>query len=262
MTAIVVPRPAATVMLVRDAASPTSVDTAIEVLLLRRSANTPFVPGAHVFPGGAVDAGDAHPALDLVVDGFDDADASRILGVLAGGRAAWVAAVRECLEEAGILLATDRAGRPIPADHPIFATLEALRRDVETGTVALHDVFVAHDLRLPLASMAYVAQWITPEASPRRYDTRFFIAAMPAQQTVRVDNWEAVEASWWTAPAALAAWRAGDIQLIDPTVASLELLTNFASTADAVAALQAGANSPTRVPEPAGGERVPLRSEL
>lgn len=93
-------RDAATVMLVRDGRA------GLEVFMLRRNLNSDFVGGAYVFPGGAVDDHDRHTDLDPVCEGRNDADASAQLGIDRGGLAFWVAAIRECFEEAGVLLAS------------------------------------------------------------------------------------------------------------------------------------------------------------
>lgn len=227
----VVPRPAATVMLLRDGRH------GLEVLLLQRAATTPFVPGAHVFPGGAVDDAD-HDVADDVVLGRDPQDADTLLG-LPGGRAWFVTAVRECLEEAGVVLGRTADGGPITADHPVFAVLPAIRIALEAGTRTLVDVYREHGLQVRLDELAYVARWITPEVSPRRYDARFFAAAMPAGQRAHPDGWEAVDAGWWSPRGALSDWQAGRIELIEPTVASLRLLAEHTSAAAAVAALDA-----------------------
>ncbi len=234
LTDPVTPRPAATVMLLRDRAS--GAADALEVLLLRRSSNTPFVPGAHVFPGGAVETGDGDPRWDGVTD-FDDCAASDALGVESGGRAYWLAAVRECLEEAGVFVA-DAATGMVTDHHPVLNDEDGLRADLEKGDVSLLDVCLEHELRLPLGTMAYFAQWITPAESPRRYDTRFFAVPMPLGQSASADEWEAVDASWWTPTAALESWQADAIQLIEPTVASLRLLVGHGSVDGAMAALR------------------------
>lgn len=235
----VIARPAATIMLLRDQvhADVGSGDPRLEVLLLRRSGDTPFVPGAHVFPGGAVDAGDRDRTLAAHVDGLDDITASRLLGVASDGLAFWIAAIRECLEEAGILVAADD-GALIDASHDALGDLDGLRSRIEYGDEHLAQLCADHGLRLPLGDIVYVSRWITPEESPRRYDTRFFAAAMPAGQHAVADDREAVDASWWHPPDALAAWQAEEIQLIQPTVASLELLTGFDSCTAALTALR------------------------
>ncbi len=233
LSTAVTARPAATVMLLREAS--TGRGSGIEVLLLRRSANTPFVPGAHVFPGGAVEDGDAGASWDALTD-VDDVAASDVLGVEASGRAYWIAALRECLEEAGVFLATV-GDVTIDDGHPVLSDEDTLRADLERGAVSLLDVCREHGLRLPLGRMAYVAQWITPAESPRRYDTRFFAVPMPEGQSASADQWEAVDASWWTPTDALRSWQADAIQLIEPTVASLRLLVGHDCVDDAMAAL-------------------------
>lgn len=220
-------------MLLRDAADGSN---GIEVLLLRRSSDTPFVPGAHVFPGGAVEPGDASAEWDATTD-LDDRTASAALGVDGSGRAYWIAAIRECLEEAGVFLALD-GDRLVTDEHPVLADEDGLRAALEAQTRSLLDVCRTHRLALPLRQMAYFAQWITPVESPRRYDTRFFAAPMPAGQSASADQWEAVDASWWTPTEALESWQADAIQLIEPTVASLRLLVGHDRVDDAMAALR------------------------
>src|SRR6185436_5901283 len=102
---VLVPRPAATVMLLRDGAR------GMEVLMLQRNFESAFVPGVHVFPGGTIDEEDESSTLHARCDGPDDAAASRILGMEKGGLAFWIAAIRELYEEAGLLLARDTGGQ-------------------------------------------------------------------------------------------------------------------------------------------------------
>ena len=110
----VVPQDAATVMLVRDEPA------GMEVFMLRRNLNSDFIGGAYVFPGGKVDDADRTGDLSAVCDGRTDEDASDLLGVDCGGLAYWVAAIRECFEEAGVLLAFPVVGderRVIPQNR-------------------------------------------------------------------------------------------------------------------------------------------------
>ena len=222
-------------MLLRDHVAG-DAESRLEVLLLRRSSETPFVPGAHVFPGGAVDDGDADPGWDEHTD-VDDERASVALGLETGGRAYWIAAMRECLEEAGVLVAT-ADGETIDDSHPVLADEDGLRQDLERGAVDFLDLCRTHALHLPISRMAYVSRWITPEESPRRYDARFFAVSMPTGQSASADEWEAVEARWWSPADALVSWQAGQIELIEPTVESLRLLAGFDSTDEAMAALR------------------------
>ena len=169
-------RDAATVMLVRDAPA------GVEVFMVRRSLRLVFGGGAHVFPGGAVD--DADRDMERWCAGLTDEQASAILGLARGGLAFWVAAVRECFEEAGVLLASGPDGESLALDDPATAERFAShRKAVDAGERSLAQVCELEHLRLAADGMHYVSRWITPEGPPRRFDTRFFVCAAPERQT-------------------------------------------------------------------------------
>jgi 8-oxo-dGTP pyrophosphatase MutT (NUDIX family) len=218
MTATVPTRDGATVMLVRDG----DTDRPLEVFMLRRHPSTAF-GSVHVFPGGVVDAGDSDPALDARSPGLDDAEASARLGLASGGRAFWIAAVREAFEEAGVLLARTTAGSYVRFDgHPeVEARFDAHRRALHRGECTLLDVLEREDLELSLADVRYVAHWITPEGEPKRFDTRFFLARAPEGQAYAHDDEELIGSEWIRPADALARHRAGDFDMIGPTIVSL-----------------------------------------
>ncbi|MDZ7676740.1 MAG: NUDIX domain-containing protein [Acidimicrobiales bacterium] len=216
----VAPRPGATLMLLRDA------DPGLEVLLLRRSDRARFVPGAHVFPGGAVDDADHDTAYRLHATTPADDLAHR------------VAAIRESLEEAGILLATTADGAALDRAHPVLTELPALRHRIEAGHDHLAGVCRTHDLRLAIDDVVPVDRWVTPEESPVRFDARFYVAPTPPGQTAVADDREVGDARWWNPSHALDAWRARRIQLIEPTVASLRLLADHVAVDDALGHLR------------------------
>lgn len=231
--AVVQVRPAATVMLVRD--SPEAAG-GVEVLMLRRHIESVFAADAWVFPGGRVDEADALPAG--LVAAPDDAAASALLGVAAGGLAFWVAALRECYEEAGILLATDRrTGRPLDAgDEVTAARLARYRRQLLAGECSLADVLDAVDALLDVSAVHPVSHWITPPGQPRRFDTRFFVALAPHGQDGSHDTNETVDSIWTTPAAVLGRHAAGELKLVFPTLKQLQALGRYPSAADALAA--------------------------
>ena len=217
-------RDAATVMLVRDGSA------GLEVFMLRRNLNSDFVGGAYVFPGGGVDVADADERLEAICDGRTDADASALLGVERGGLAFWVAAVRESFEEAGLLLATDHAEVPLRFDDPdVDARFLVHRQAVDSGRRSLREVCEDEGLRLSVGRIQYFSRWITPLGAPRRYDTRFFVAHPPEGQVPLHDDREVVANLWIRPQDALDRHRAGEFELIFPTVRSLEALTRFAA---------------------------------
>jgi len=233
------PRPAATLILVRD------VDSGMEVFMIRRTQSAVFMGGAHVFPGGGVDASDASPELAAHCEGLDDADASRQLDVASGGLAYWVAALRECFEEAGLLLAHDVDGHYADLnDTQHQHVFEQWRESIRAGKATLADLCREHHLRLAADRLAYYSHWITQPGRPRRYDTRFFVAEAPSAQTASHDNSETVDNLWIKPAEALARHRRGEIQLVFPTIKTLESIADFGSAA----ALMEFARSPRKMP--------------
>jgi 8-oxo-dGTP pyrophosphatase MutT (NUDIX family) len=248
-------RDAATVMLVRDGLE------GLEVFMLRRNLHSDFVGGAYVFPGGAVDDHDRHIDLEPVCAGRSDAAASTQLGIESGGLAFWVAAIRESFEEAGVLLAYDHRG-VVRLDEPqCEERFLGHRHAVDRGERRLVEVCMEEGLQLAVDSMFYFSHWITPEGAPRRYDTRFFIARAPEAQVPLHDDREVI-ANLWVRPAdALARHRAGEFDLIFPTVRSLMALERFATADDALFAAAAVEHVPTILPriiEDQGGYRILL----
>jgi 8-oxo-dGTP pyrophosphatase MutT (NUDIX family) len=236
-------RDAATVMLVRDG------DGGLEVFMMRRTLQAAFVGGFYVFPGGAVDAADRGAEVDAVCDGLDDAAASEALGVASGGLAYWVAAVRECFEEAGVLLAAGGTGEVVRFDDPaVAARFTEHRHAVHAGTTRLVDVCRAEGLQLVAGDIAYVSHWITPEGEPRRFDTRFFVARAPAAQEPLHDDGETI-ASLWVRPAdALQRCQDGELAMIVPTIKNLELLLPWHTADEALAGASAIRRPPTIQP--------------
>lgn len=225
----VITRDAATVMLVRDA-----VGGGLEVFMLRRNLQSDFVGGAYVFPGGAVDPHDRHENLDPICTGRTDANASEQLGIDRGGLAFWVAAIRECFEEAGVLLAYDRNHNVVhlTSDPEAESRFQLYRKAVDTGERRLVDICEEERLTLAVDTMYYFSHWITPEGAPRRYDTRFFVARAPDGQVPLHDNREVIANLWIRPSEALARYEAGEFELIYPTMRSLVALEQFSSADD------------------------------
>ena len=135
--------------------------------MLRRNLNSDFVGGAYVFPGGAVDDADRHSDLEAVCEGRTDAQASEALGIERGGLAFWVAAIRECFEEAGVLLAHAGDGRVISfADPEVAERFRLHRKAVDSGEQRLIEVCQAEELHIAADQIHYFSHWITPKARP------------------------------------------------------------------------------------------------
>ena len=247
---------AATVMILDDRPD-------LHVLMLRRRTGSEFVGGMDVFPGGAVDPGDAEDEVEALCAGLDDDAASARLGVERGGLAYWVAAARETFEESGVLLARDAAsGLPFdPFDAAVAERLAAERRAVDAGELRLAEVVKRADLMLTVDVMHYCARWITPPGPPRRYDTRFFVTAMPEGQTPVPDRREAVDSAWLRPGDVLRDFEAGRRALLPPTAGMLGVLASYESADEVIRAAVAseeGADEPVRVVAEGGSWRVLL----
>lgn len=252
----VVLRDAATVMILRDGLD------GLEVFMVRRNLNSDFVGGAYVFPGGAVDPADRHADLEAICEGRSDAEASRRLGVDTGGLAYWVAAIRESFEEAGVLLAYGPDGSIVHLDDPPHVARWAEhRRQVDDSERRLSEVCADEGLRLAVDGMHYFGHWITPEGAPRRYDTRFFLAAEPPGQTPLHDDHEVIAHVWIRPAVALERHAAGEFTMMPPTVASLRAIAQFATAAEALVAATEITDVPTILPRIIaidGGMRIAL----
>ena len=210
-----VPRDAATVMLVRPAPA------GLEVYMLRRQPSMAFAPGAYVFPGGSVDARDADEQVSWT--GPDAAEWGRIFAAPPSlARALVCAAVRETFEESGVLLAGE-SPESVVADTT-SEDWEADRRSLLDRSVSLGELLTRRGLVLRADLLRPWSRWITPVVEPRRFDTRFFAAALPPGQRTRDVGGEASEVTWVRPADALAAGRRGEIRLFPPTMVSLSEL--------------------------------------
>jgi 8-oxo-dGTP pyrophosphatase MutT (NUDIX family) len=231
-------KPAATVLLVRDADA-----GGVEVFMLRRTFNAAFASGMFVFPGGKVDDVDGVDEIAELCDGLTDAHASALLGIANGGLAYWVACIRECFEEAGVLLARhETTGDVVRFDDDETAQrFEVERENIHDGSVALLDLCKREGLRLTTDDIHYVSHWITPMGEKRRFDTRFFIARAPQAQEPLHDDGETIESFWISPQEAIERAHEKDLMLMPPTKANIEFLLPF-KTADEVleAAAQVG----------------------
>lgn len=220
------PRDAATVMLLR------SRPAELEVYMLRRKATMAFAPGAYVFPGGSVDARDADEQVAWT--GPDAAEWGRIFDAPPSlARALVCAAVRETFEESGVLLAGESADSVV-ADTT-SDEWEADRQALLNRSVSLAELLGRRGLVLRADLLRPWSRWITPVVEPRRYDTRFFAAALPAGQRTRDVGGEASEVAWVRPAEALQAGKRGEIRLFPPTAVTLSELADCGTVDTALA---------------------------
>lgn len=208
-------RPAATVMLIRE-----SDRIGLEVFMMRRTTKAAFAGGMYVFPGGAVDAEDSS---------FE------------------VAAIRECFEEAGILLARTSSGAIVRLDDPLVQDrFTTYRHAVHSGQRSMTSVLEAENLTAMVDQMHWVSHWVTPFGEVRRFDTRFFVAAMPPDQEPLHDDLETVDSLWVTPGDALSRAQRGDLLMLPPTMVNLSFLADHRSLAGIMSVVE-GLGTPDKI---------------
>lgn len=207
-------RDASTVVLLRDGSA------GVETWLLTRVSGMVFAGGMTVFPGGRVDEGDA----DLPFAGGAPEAAALLADDEATVRALLGAAVRETFEETGVLLT-------VPAGSAADAVA-----DVEAGRLSFGDLLRSRDLAVDAAALRPWSRWVTPPGQTRRYDTRFFVAALPAGATAADVTTESSRAEWVPVGAAVEQAQRGERAVLPPTAVTLAALAEYESVAAVLAA--------------------------
>jgi 8-oxo-dGTP pyrophosphatase MutT (NUDIX family) len=221
--AVAEPRHAATVVLLRDGAD------GVEAYLLRRLGSMAFAGGMYVFPGGSVDPRDLD--AEIAWEGPPPAEWTSVLSAdepLARGLVA--AAVRETFEESGVLLASPLAeGTDWGAEQAALLDRSASMAEV----LARNGLVLRADLLRPWA------HWVTPEMEPKRFDTRFFVAALPEGQEAVHYRGESDHSEWTTPRVAVERHAAGEIAMLPPTVFTLAEIGAYGTVAEVMAAAAA-----------------------
>jgi len=210
----VAPRPASTILLLREGAGGPEGRGGIEVFMMVRHYEIDFASGALVFPGGSVEKSDheiiAHPELYSGGEGCD-----------AAGFSFRIAAIRETFEESGILLARARGSKALIEAKRAAEIETASRLALSEGKTAFLTVLTENALVLALDELVPYAHWITPIGMPKRFDTWFFLAAAPEAQVGAHDGRESTESIWLSPQEALAGGESGRFKLPFPTTRNL-----------------------------------------
>lgn len=203
--------PSATIVMLRDS------ERGPEILMVKRRQGDAY-GDSYTFPGGVVDANESDARA--LCEGRTADEADTILSVTGGGLDYYSAAIRELFEETSILLARDPGG-----DWPKYsAELQELRTKVDKADLAWSDFLHEQRLHIACDALHYFAYWETPRPLPKRWSTRFFMAAMPSEQDARHDGAELTDSRWLTATAALHCGRDGSMKIPHPTLKTLQEL--------------------------------------
>ncbi len=211
--------PAATIVLLRD------FEGELQVFMQQRAWAASFVAGAYVFPGGKVDAQDYNFPKELIR--YAQEQEQKILLQKPGAHEAVIAALRECFEEAGILLAYEQQQHQSLAFQSHYDVWQHYRNQLNNKQLSWPTLLQQQSLQLAVDQLVFVGHWVTPKTSSQRFDTLFFAAKAPEQQNGRHDDFEAINSVWWTPQQALEAHRRKEIQLISPTIVTLEHACKF-----------------------------------
>ena len=224
-------RPASTVVLLTD--SPGGLSS----YLMRRVPSMAFAAGMHVFPGGRVDDVDVAAQVEFTASPIDghrmSAPSDLARGIVVG-------AVREVFEETGVLLAVDEAGRTPVVDDAWDVDRDA----VNSSSAEFPKVLARRGLAIDPDMLPLWSHWITPEVEERRYDVRFFVAAVPQGQPVRDVSGEADRVLWVSPTDALRGYETNEIPMLPPTVATLRELEDYRTVDDVLAAAAARSIAP------------------
>jgi 8-oxo-dGTP pyrophosphatase MutT (NUDIX family) len=225
---MVLPRHASTVVLVRP-----NEQGGFEILLTRRPEQMRFLGGYYVFPGGTVHASDYSPQAIDRCRGLSGDEAQRILGGEHSAQVAlghWVAAIRELFEEVGVLLCHMESGSPVTLDdEETHERIEKKRRAIVNSQLVIGDFLDSENLFCDLSRTIYFDHWVTPEIYSMRFDTRFYLALMPAHQRPLGRSEEVTHAVWLTPAEALTRNHRRDFPLIPPTTTVLQNLSRYPS---------------------------------
>ena len=235
-------RPAATVMLLRGAAA------GLEVFMLKRSSRSAFAGGMFVFPGGRVDGDDHLHKYDAVREGPSEGQAEQAKALGSEWRGYWVAGIRESFEEAGLLLAYRDGELLAYADAEERIRFAAYRKPLHGRRLRLFDICRRENLQLAVDRIHFHSRFVTPLGRPRRFDTRFFIAAAPPGQIGRHDEQETVDSIWISPQEALARNQAKELDLMQVTSHQLRQLADHPSAEAALAAAAANRRFPVHRP--------------
>jgi len=218
-------KPAATVMLIADRPD-------LQIFMLKRHAKTVFAGGMWVFPGGAVDPEDNQLELSHIdIDEAERLDNS-LSELTRDNLPFYIAAIRESFEESGILFGFRNNEQHLIdlSDATMQAHFDSLRQKLNNQKTSFGDILKQEKLTPALSSLYPVARWITPLGSPKRFDARFFIAAMPTNQTPIHDDGELVRSGWMRPNDILTACEREEMILMSPTLRMVRNLAAFTST--------------------------------
>lgn len=228
----VTPREASSVALIRPACPP-GPGHPVDIYMMRRVATMRFLGGYYVFPGGKLERTDWSNQALARCRGLTPTQAYALIPAREGPAQAlgyWLAAIRECFEEVGVLLAVDGGGHPVSPREPSRRhRFDGYRARLLRDTITMADVMNAEGLYYWTSPLHYYSHWITPPKSPIRFDARFFLCVVPEGQEPQPFEGELSEGAWIAPREGLARWGRGEMPMAEPAEQTLYYLAQFSS---------------------------------
>ena len=211
------PIPASTVLLLRDGKN------TVEVFMLKRSAASNF-GNAWVFPGGKLDSED-------LMDKFSNQTVPNEKEIGDIEVSYLLAAIRECFEECGVLIANRNSGEVfIPQDEKEIKILKKYQFQINNNEISFYNILNNLNLYPAINNLTYLSHWTTPTTEKKRYSTKFYLASLPSKQDAVHDGFEGVDSLWISPEKALSLYKSGKFPIILPTIKSLEAIRLYKST--------------------------------
>ncbi|MFX1457220.1 MAG: hypothetical protein ACFFDB_17785 [Promethearchaeota archaeon] len=223
------PKLAATVILLRERSSDigSEDDCKFEVFMAKRHKNTKFMSEHHVFPGGALDDQDLTADSRARLIGIDKNVIANLTEICEDPANIWIIAIRELFEETGILIACDKVGNSLGKIKEVPKKIKKYQKKLQKKRNTMTDILAKEDLFYAVNNLRYFGRLITPEISPIRFDTQFFVCKYPQTQTIKLFTDELTEYLWGTPKQILEKFKKREIRLIFPQYSTLQRLQKF-----------------------------------
>ena len=222
-----IPQPASTVVLLRP-----NANTGFDVYLNRRPDHLDTYAGVFVFPGRRVEESDCSAAMLALTRGLSPFEAQQKLGVSLPKEIClgyWVAAVRELFEEVGIHFLLCGPGTADSSSDALYQRMAERRANLQNGEISFAELLASERVYCDLSRLTYFFHRVTPEHYRVRFDTRFYIAALPPEQTPLASSEEVVESLWISPQLALERFAQNEFPMMPPTVMVLRSLAKYRS---------------------------------
>jgi 8-oxo-dGTP pyrophosphatase MutT (NUDIX family) len=223
------PKLAATVILLRERTHDleSDDDCEFEVFMAKRHEKARFMSEHHVFPGGSIDEQDSTKKSITKLVGMNKTIINNLKDICDDPSNLWIAAIRELFEEAGILIATKKSENSLGKIETKPKKLKKYQKKLQKNQITMTDVLTKEDLYYSAKNLTYFGRFITPEISPIRFDTQFFLCKFPRKQNINLFKDELTESLWGTPKQLIKNYKKKQIKLIFPQYSTLKRLKQF-----------------------------------